>query len=121
MKRKAIIFALISIINFLLGCSANSLIVTSPSSAKLTLNNSPIENNTITYGRWIGNSYDVQASAPGFIPQKLKLSPHLGSRSTAISVFCLATLVGIPFLPIVFWNGELDDRIYISLEADNTK
>jgi hypothetical protein len=29
----------------------------------------------------------------------------------------MGTLVGIPLIPVpVLWNGELDDRIYVSLK-----
>ncbi|MEI6544223.1 MAG: hypothetical protein WCL60_11945 [Methylococcales bacterium] len=119
-KRIWFLGCVISIL-ILMGCSGNSLIITSPPNAKVTLNDTPLDNKMITYGRWIGNSYDIHAEAPGFISQNLKLSPHLGSKSTLISVMCLATVVGIPILPSVFWNGELDDKIYITLEYDNAK
>ena len=104
-----------------MGCSAQSLIITNPPNANVTLNDSPITNNTLDYGRWVGNDYDVLVTSPGFISKNLKLSPHLGDRSVRVSVVCFATIIGIPFLPIVFWNGELDDPIYVTLEPNNTE
>lgn len=35
--------------------------------------------------------------------------------STGAANVLAATLIGIPFLPFALWQGELDDRIYVSL------
>lgn len=100
----------------LIACSSQTIIIPSPSYAAVMLDGKPLENNILKYGRWVGNKYSIQISAPGFVSQELALSPELSDRAGAIALTCVATLVGIPFLPAVFWNGSLDDQIYVSLE-----
>ncbi len=108
------------VITFLVtGCSSQALIITSPSNAKVILDDQQLSHNVLKYGRWIGNQYELQVSADGFTPQVVKLSPELNDRAGAIAAVCVATLVGIPFLPIVFWNGEIDSQVYVSLEEIN--
>ncbi|MCH9698174.1 MAG: hypothetical protein K0U68_08740 [Gammaproteobacteria bacterium] len=118
MKRSLIHFIVILLITStqLIGCSSRSVIVTSPSNAKVLLDEQLLSHNVLKYGRWIGNQYNIQVSAEGFIPQNITLSPELNDRAGGIAAVCVATLIGIPFLPIVFWNGEIDSQVYVSLE-----
>ena len=103
----------------LTGCSAQSLIVPNPPDATITVDGKPLVRNVLTYGRWVGNKYNVHLTAPGFRDKDIVLSPALSDRAGMISAFCLATVIGIPFLPSVFWNGELLSNIYISMEQVN--
>ncbi|MEE9337427.1 MAG: hypothetical protein V3U87_05050 [Methylococcaceae bacterium] len=105
------------VITFLVtGCSSQVLIITSPSNAKVILNDQQLPHNALKYGRWIGNQYNLQISTTGFITQDVKLSPELSDRAGGIAAMCVATLIGIPFIPIISWNGEIDSQVYISLE-----
>jgi len=98
------------------GCMANTMIVPNPPEASVRVDGKPLPGDVLKYGRWIGNSYTIEVSAPKFRSQQMVVSPKLGDRAGAFTFVCLATLLGIPLLPAVFWNGELDERIYVSLE-----
>jgi hypothetical protein len=103
------------------GCSAQSVIVPNPPDAAVTVEGKPLVRNVLTYGRWVGNKYNVHLTAPGFHDADVMLSPELGDRAGMIAALCLYSVVGIPFLPTVFWNGELLSNIYISMEQANDK
>lgn len=98
------------------GCSATTLIMPNPPEASVRVDGKPLPGDVLKYGRWIGNSYTIEVSAPKFRTQQMVVSPKLGDRAGAYTFVCLATVIGIPLLPAVFWNGELDERIYVSLE-----
>lgn len=102
----------------ILACSAKTMIIPNPPNAKVTLEGNPLPNNVLTYGRWVGNSYKLKLEAKHFKTVDLVLSPKLGDRAGAITLTCIATIFGIPFLPSVFWNGELPNQTYVSMEPD---
>jgi hypothetical protein len=100
-----------------LGCSGHSMIMPNPPESAVRVDGKPLAGNALRYGRWIGNSYDVEVSSPGFKTQRIEASPELGDRAGAIALVCAATVFGIPLIPFLLpFNGELDDRIYVSLE-----
>ena len=121
MKSNAIFVILIAMTLIVAGCSAQTMIIANPPDAKITLDGKPLVRNVLTYGRWIGNVYRVKLTSPGFKSQELPMSPHLGDRAGALSLFYFFTVIGIVLLPSVFWNGEIDSRVYISMEPDNDK
>ncbi len=98
------------------GCSGQTVIMPNPPDAEMSINGNPMEHNTLHYGRWIGNNYILQLTAPGFETQELHLSPRLGHRAGGLSLIYLGTIIGIPLLPTLFWNGELDARIYVPMK-----
>src|SRR5690349_4230573 len=102
----------------MVACSAQTMIIPNPPNAKVTLEGRPLPNNVLTYGRWVGNSYKLQLEANKFKTMDLVLSPELGHRAGAIALTCVATVFGIPFIPSVFWNGELPSQTYVSMEPD---
>jgi len=102
----------------MLACSAQTLIIPNPPDAKVTLEGKPLPHNVLTYGRWIGNNYKLTLEAKNFKTMELVLSPGLGDRAGAIALTCVATVLGIPFIPSVFWNGELPSQTYVSMAPD---
>ena len=109
---------LIILVPFIVGCSAQTVIIPNPPDAQITVDGKPLVRNVLTYGRWIGNSYKLKLVAPKFKTMELGVSPELGDRAGGITFVCVATIIGIPFLPSVFWNGEMLNRIYVSMEPD---
>jgi hypothetical protein len=96
-------------------CSGRAVILPNPPNAHVTVDGRPMHGNAFKYGRWVGNSYTIEVSAPNYETRRERADVELGHRAGAIALFCVATIIGIPFLPVVFWNGEMDDRIYIPL------
>jgi hypothetical protein len=103
------------------GCSAQTMIITNTPDAKIFVDGRPLVRNVLTYGRWIGNTYNVKLTAPGFKTQEMEMSPHLGDRAGALAIIYFISVIGVPLLPSVFWNGEFDSRVYISMEPNNDK
>jgi len=107
---------LIALVLVLVGCAGHTKILPNPPEASVQLDGMALPGNTLRYGRWVGNAYHLEVAAPGFETQRLEVSPALGNRAIAVALFCTGTVVGIPLIPVlVLWNGELDDRIYVSL------
>jgi hypothetical protein len=94
------------------------IITPNPADARVTVDGTPVPGNSFRYGRWIGNSYRVAVSAPGFKTQELPADVALGDRAGSIALLLVATVIGVPLLPMVLWNGELDDRMYVSLASE---
>lgn len=98
------------------GCSGHAIIMPNPPEAKVRVDGKPLAGNALKYGRWVGNSYEVEVESPGFTTQRLEVSPELSDRAAGVALVCAATIIGIPLIPFVLpFNGEIDDRIYVSL------
>jgi len=99
-------------------CTGTTLVMTNPPNARVTVDGVPLTGNSFRYGRWVGNSYEIEASAPSFRTERRVARVELGDRAGAIALACVGSVFGIPFLPVVLWNGELDDRMYISMAPE---
>lgn len=102
------------------GCAGRTIILPSPPEAAVRVDGKTLAGNSLKYGRWVGNSYDIEVSSPGFTTQQIEKSPDLGDRALGIALVCAATVFGIPLIPFILpFNGEIDDRIYVSLAPDH--
>jgi hypothetical protein len=98
------------------GCSGTTLVMTNPRDARLVVDGTDLPTKKLRYGRWVGNEYEVDISAPGFESERLHLDVALGERAATLAFFLGYSLVGLPLIPFVLpFNGEIDRRIYVSL------
>jgi len=100
------------------GCAGRTMVLTNPPDADVFVDGERIDGNSFKYGRWVGNEHEITVSASGFQTQAVEADVHLGARAGAIAAVLGATIIGIPFIPIIVWHGELDDRIYVSLPRE---
>ncbi|OGP86362.1 MAG: hypothetical protein A2Y95_03225 [Deltaproteobacteria bacterium RBG_13_65_10] len=116
---RVIAFALVPLVVAALttgGCTGTTIVAVTPPNAVVTVNGARLQGNSFDYGRWIGNEYRLNASAPGHMPHEQVVDVHLGERGGLVALYSLITIIGAPFAVCAFWNGQIDEVMYISLQ-----
>lgn len=80
---------------------------TSPEDAKVVIDGNELRGNAFEYGRWIGNTYHLTVSAPGYQTEE---------RTLDVDVAGWAGLVATPLAWA--WLGELPAQLYVELQPN---
>jgi hypothetical protein len=95
------------------GCTGMAMVRTEPPDAHVLVDGQPLRDNSFEYGRWMGNVYRIEASAPGYEPKTVVVDVEFGSRAALFGLF--GSVLGLLAMP---WNGQLPDEIFLTLDLE---